>query len=146
MKRTVALAAGILLSAGTALPAPATSSGFDRGNAAIVVAPVHPCFGPRFFGRSVRPVFVTGRPLIFGRRLLFQPQLPHRAQFFAPKQFLAPCTQLNCVPRTSATAVLTDPEATTIVTPPPTMKRCVFRADKWTCERIPARSVVVVGR
>ena len=63
MKRTVVLAAGILLLAGTALPTPATSSGFDRGKAAIV-APVHPCFGPRF-GRSVRPAFVAGRPLSF---------------------------------------------------------------------------------
>lgn len=145
MKRTVVLAAGILLLVGIALPTPATSSGFDRGNAAIVVAPVHSCFGPRFFGRSARPVFVTGRPLSFGSRLLFQPQLRH-AQFFVPQRFVAPCTQLNCVPRTSATTVLTDPEATTIVTPPPTMKRCVFGADKWRCERVPARSVVVVGR
>jgi hypothetical protein len=146
MKRTVVLAAGILLLAGIALPTPATSSGFDRGNAAIVVGPVHSCFGPRFFGRSVRPAFVAGRPLSFGSRLVFEAQGRQRGLLFAPQRFVAPCTQLNCVPRTSATAVLTDPEATTIVTPPPTMKRCVFGADKWTCERVPARSVVVVGR
>jgi hypothetical protein len=42
--------------------------------------------------------------------------------------------------------MLTVPKATTIVTQPAMMKRCVFGADKWTCERVPARSVVVVGR
>ena len=138
MKRTVVLAAGILLLAGAALPTPATSSGFDRDNAAIV-APVHSCIGPRFFGRSVRPALAAGRPLA-------RPEGPHRALLFAPQQFVIPCTKLNCVPRTSATAVLTHPKATTIVTQPPMMKRCVFGADKWTCERVPARSVVVVGR
>ena len=144
MKRTVVLAAGILLLAGTALPTPATSSRFDRGNAAIV-APVHPCFGPRF-GRSVRPAFVAGRPLSFGSRLVFEAHGRHRRSFLARQRFVVPCTKLNCVPRASATAVLTVPKATTIVTQPPMMKRCVFGADKWMCERVPARSVVVVGR
>ena len=139
MKRTVVLAAGILLLAGTALPTPATSSGFERGKAAVVVAPVHSCIGPRFFGRSVRPALAAGRPLA-------RPEGPHRALLFAPQRFVIPCTKLNCVPRTSATAVLTHPKATTIVTQPPMMKRCVFGADKWTCERVPARSVVIVGR
>ena len=142
MKRTVVLAAGILLLAGAALPTSATSSGFDRDNAAIV-APVHSCIGPRFFGRSVRPAFVAGR---FGSRLVFEAHGRHRRLFLARQRFVVPCTKLNCVPRTSATAVLTHPKATTIVTQPPMMKRCVFGADKWTCERVPARSVVVVGR
>jgi hypothetical protein len=145
MKRTVVLAARILLLAGTALPTAAESRGFGRGNA-VVVAPVHSCFGPRFFGRSVRPAFVAGRPLSFGSRLVFEAQGRHRRLFLTPRRFVAPCTQVNCVPHTGATAVLTDPEATTIVTQPPTMKRCVFGADKWMCERVHARSVVVVGR
>jgi hypothetical protein len=63
--------------------------------------------------------------------------------FLTPHRFVAPCTRLNCAPRTNATAVLADREATTIATPPPTMKRCVFVANKWTCERVPLRSVVI---
>jgi hypothetical protein len=145
MKRAVVLAVGILLLAGTALPTPAESRVFERGKAAVVVAPAPSCFGPRFFGRSARPVFVARRSLSFGNRLV-KAQGPHRGLFFVPQRFVAPCTQLNCVPRTSATTVLTDPKATTIVTPPPTMKRCVFGANEWTCERVPARSVVVFGR
>jgi hypothetical protein len=62
--------------------------------------------------------------------------------FLVPQRFVAPCAQLNCARRTNATVVPTDPEATTIVTPPPTMKRCMFVADKWMCERMPVRSVV----
>jgi hypothetical protein len=64
-----------------------------------------------------------------------------RDMFFVPQRFVAPCAQLNCVPRPNATVVLTDPEAS-IVTPPPRMKRCVFIAGNWTCERLPVRQVV----
>jgi hypothetical protein len=89
----------------------------------------------------VQPAFVADRPLRFGSRLVFEPQLRQRARFLVPQRFVAPCAQLNCAPRTNAAVALT-PEATTIATPPPTMKRCVFVADKWTCERVPVRSVV----
>ena len=106
MKRTVVLAAGILLLAGAALPTPATSSGFDRDNAAIV-APVHPCFGPRFFDRSLRPAFVAGRPLSFGSRLVLEAHGRHRRSFLARQRFVVPCTKLNCVPRASATDAIT---------------------------------------